>query len=174
MRFCWLFAAALATAPSVLAQNRDAPVQAADQPRPVFEVASVRPNNTSLTRMTIEWMPNGRLRATNVPLQMLVSVAFGLRSTAHILNAPDWIAFERFDIEARPATDVPAAQHPLMLRAPLEERFSLRVRLVPTEVPAYVLVRERDGAPLPRALRESTRPCTPPPAPDAAVPKQPA
>jgi uncharacterized protein (TIGR03435 family) len=161
MRFLWLMVAVLATTAGLPAQNADGPVKgASEQPRPTFEVASVKPNKSSVTAMTIQWTPNGRFRATNVPLQTLISVAFSLRSRDQIVNAPSWTAVERFDIEGRPFADVPRAQHVFMLQALLADRFALVVRPVASELPVYVLARRTGNeAALPRGLRESTRRC---------------
>lgn len=161
MRVLWSLAAAMATTAGLVAQNRgDSIAGASDRPTPAFEVASVKPNTTSSTAITIQWTPNGGFRATNVPLQTLITVAFGLRSRDQILNAPSWTAVERFDIDGRPSADIPRAQHVLLLQALLSERFALVVRPVASELPVYVLARRRgDNAALPRGMRESTRRC---------------
>lgn len=174
VRVWWSLAAVMATTAGPVAQNTGGLIAgAADRPTPAFEVASVKPNRTSSTAMTIQWTPDGRFRATNVPLQTLITVAFSLRSRDQILNAPSWTAVERFDIDGRPSADIPRAQHVLLLQALLSERFALVVRPVASELPVYVLARRRgDNAALPRGMRESTRRCEETAGPAAADSKQ--
>ena len=113
---------------------------------PAFDVASIRPN-TSDARPGFRALPTGRLTATNIPLRQIIRRAFKLHD-AQILGAPDWVADERFDIDARTAAAPaggPDAVFPL-LRPLLRDRFMLRTHMETRELPAYVLVvARRDG-----------------------------
>ena len=126
-----------------------------------FEVTSVRPNPTGRPLpYSMNWLPDGRFRATNMTPRRLIDVAYDLRTDHQLTGAPGWIASERFDIQANPAVTLPRAQQRLMLQSLLRERFGLVVRAQPVEVPIYALVRTQPDAPLPPTMRESTANCT--------------
>ena len=56
-------------------------------------------------------------------------------------GGPDWLARERFDVNAKPPpSEVPLAQMRLMAQALLVERFKLRVHHETRELPIYRLV----------------------------------
>jgi uncharacterized protein (TIGR03435 family) len=113
---------------------------------PAFDVASVRANRSEQTENSIQLLPNGRFVATNSTLRSLILRAYKLHDS-QLINAPEWIDRERFDIDARVATpprDGPEALIP-MLRTLLSERFGLRSHTEPRPIPAYVLTRAREG-----------------------------
>ena len=121
-------AAALAVIHAAAAQNA------------AFEVASIRPN-TSRASSELRAMPNGRLLATNVTLQQVLTRGYMLHD-AQLIGVPEWAANERFDIDARmaaPPAGGPDAVFPL-LRPLLADRFKLRAHMETRELPAYVLV----------------------------------
>jgi uncharacterized protein (TIGR03435 family) len=102
-------------------------VPAAQAPtQPTFEVASVKPTHTSNIAL-IELFPGGRLRATNFPLQTLISRAWHLQKE-QIDGGPSWIRLDGYDIEAKAEGNPPADQMWLMLRALLTDRFKLSLR----------------------------------------------
>ena len=156
-----LVAATLAAnVPVVLAQVQETRDRTAIK-APRFEAASVRPNNTT-GGMRVEWWPNGRLRAVNVPLRMLISIAYNTPSSQQVLGAPGWTSSEKFDIEAVPSGDVPRAQHLLMLQSLLAERFAMVARPQSMEITVYTLVKTDPAAALPRGVRESSAKCDTP------------
>jgi len=107
---------------------------------PMFDVASIRPD-TSEAKPDFRALPTGRLTATNIPLRQIIRRAYKLHD-AQVIGAPDWVANERFDIDARTATAPaggPDAVFPL-LRPLLRDRFMLRAHMETRELPAYVLV----------------------------------
>src|SRR5688572_9316012 len=87
---------------------------------PAFEVASVKPNTTG-SLSSSRWS-KGSFAATNMPLRMLISSAYGLRAD-RIVGAPSWIDAEGFDVIARGPADTPNNQLGPMLRSLLVERF---------------------------------------------------
>jgi uncharacterized protein (TIGR03435 family) len=125
-----------------------------------FEVASIHPN-TSDASQQLRALPTGRLIATNVPLRRLIVRAYKLHDT-QVVGAPDWIASERFDIDARTATapaDGLGAVMPL-LQPLLADRFKLRAHMDTRELPAYVLVAaQRDRQPGAQ-IRPTTADCS--------------
>ncbi|RPI54008.1 MAG: TIGR03435 family protein, partial [Acidobacteria bacterium] len=135
----------------------------AEQPK--FEVASVRPNTSADTKMTIGAQPGGRFNAVNAPLAMLIRSAYRLQDF-QLVGGPEWISTDRFDIVAKaerefpsPVPGGPPSAAQMMLRSLLEERFKLVVRRETREMPIYALVRARDSGKLGPELRPSTVDC---------------
>jgi hypothetical protein len=141
-----------------------------------FELASIRRNlEAEQQRAAIpiyvpvipgraQTLPKGVLRGRGMSVRELIRDAYGYRNRAHseILNAPDWIDKERYDVEARAdyefpistAMGLPPAAE-AALRALLAERFSLRVRTEVQRRRVYELVVhrvDRPTGPQPRAL----------------------
>lgn len=137
----------------------------AQVPRPAFEVASVRPNKSGdgMVRLGIE--PGGRFTATNVPLRLLIRNAYQVQDF-QLVDAPDWIRSERFDIVAKAEADVPPGPiggppgpMQLMLQSLLAERFKLVLHTEQRELPIYALVLARSDGRLGSQLRPSTVDC---------------
>jgi uncharacterized protein (TIGR03435 family) len=150
-------------------------------PSPKFEVASVRPNMSGDNKMSSQILPGGRYNAINIPPRLLIMNSYSLQPQ-QLVGAPEWISSERFDIVAKaheefgpPASRGEPSPLQLMIRALLEERFKLKVRREPREVPIYSLVLARADGKLGPELQPSTTDCEairaarrkggPPPAP---------
>jgi uncharacterized protein (TIGR03435 family) len=134
-------------------------------PRPQFEVASIKPNKSADFRVMIRPSPGGRFTATNVPLQILVTIAYGIKDM-QLSGAPPWLNSERYDIEAKAEgnTDFDAMRP--MLQALFEDRLHLKTHRETKEMPVYALVVARAGK-LHLAQGEcGPRPSTPPPPPE--------
>ncbi|MGE0444568.1 MAG: TIGR03435 family protein [Vicinamibacterales bacterium] len=143
---------------------------------PVFEVASIKENRSDNTGVNIAWQPGGRLVATNVTLQILISIAYGedvplppdrlAFSDRWIGGAgPDFLRANRYDVLAvAPANPAPE-QMPVMLRALLAERFNLQVHRETRNLPSYALVAAREDKRLGPRLRAAEAPCVAPPPP---------
>ena len=52
-----------------------------DAPKPAFEVASVKPNNTASRGSSWSTQPGGRFTATNLTLAMIIRNAFDLQES---------------------------------------------------------------------------------------------
>src|SRR5689334_11457260 len=94
---------------------------------PKFEVASVKPNKgDGPTESAV--LPGGRVNMVNVPLRLLIRQAYQVQDD-QIVEAPDWIRAEHFDLIAKAGVDIPppTAGNPgpiqLMMRSLLAERF---------------------------------------------------
>lgn len=124
-----------------------------------FEVASVR-RNVDGGNSSFSPRANGQLIATNTPLRTLILRAYGLHDS-QLIDAPEWAAVERFDIDARadPPPPSPDALMP-MLRTLLSERFQLKVRTESRQLPAYVLVRARGDRRLGPQIRPTQADCS--------------
>src|SRR5678815_3781936 len=78
----------------------------ADAQRAQFEVASVKLHTSDDPRMFMVGQPTGRFVAANIPLRLLIRTAYQLQDD-QVVGGPDWLATDRFDIDARaPQTTV--------------------------------------------------------------------
>src|ERR1700730_3591611 len=68
--------------------------------RAEFEVASVKLHTSDDQRMMMVAQPGGRFVAANIPLRLLIRTAFQVQDD-QIIGGPNWLATDRFDIEAR-------------------------------------------------------------------------
>jgi uncharacterized protein (TIGR03435 family) len=130
------------------------------QPRPAFEVASVKPVDPNKTFFDPE-INHERFVITSNPLDFIVW-AYNLRSACTmkavagencpiISGAPDWARNERFETRAKLPEGSPnypgrqfnqgqAPQLDLMTQSLLEERFKLKVQRETKELPVYALI----------------------------------
>lgn len=113
---------------------------------PNFEVATIKPNNSNATSMQA-LIIRGRNFATRASsLGDLISFAYEVQSK-QILNAPDWLDKDRYDISAVPEQE--GAPNPqqlrIMIRKLLTERFGLTFHHDKRDMSAYVLSVGKDG-----------------------------
>jgi len=96
---CALAAAAFtgSGSPALVAQSANVAAKPAE-----FEVASVKLHTSDDQRVMMVAQPGGRFVAANIPLRLLIRTAFRLQED-QIVGGPDWLATDRFDIEARAA-----------------------------------------------------------------------
>lgn len=135
-------------------------VLTAQQQAPAFDVASIKPN-VSTVNAAIQLTSNVRFTATNASLRALILRAYGLHDS-QLIGAPEWIAAERFDVDARvelvPAGG-PNALLPLV-RSLLTERFRLKTHDELRELPAYVLTFARGDRRLGAQIRPTQGDCS--------------
>lgn len=129
--------------------------------RLTFEVASIKPNRSGDLRSRTDAAPNGRVMATNVPLNDLVRTAFELQPQEMVMGdrAPAWITADRWDIEAKAAGEPSPQQMRAMLRNLLIDRFKLVARREVRNMPAYAIVLARNDRQLGPQLRKSALDC---------------
>jgi uncharacterized protein (TIGR03435 family) len=134
-------------------------------PRPEFEVASIKLNKSADRRMMIMPPRGGRFTATNVTMQLVITLAYRVKDF-QLSGAPAWLNSERYDIEAKAEAD-PAFEAALpMLQTLLEDRLQLKFHRESKELPVYALVVAKAGK-LHEAEGEcGPRPNTPPPPPE--------
>ena len=146
------------------------PTVAAQTPAgPAFEVASVKPSNPNpdptnpLNTIALMLpMPGGRLRATNVPLRMLIMAAFELQQEAQLTGGPQALLAAKYDITAQ-ASGTPTLalkDLPQLLRSLLADRFKLMVHTESRELPVYDLVLARSDGRLGPELKPSQSDCS--------------
>jgi uncharacterized protein (TIGR03435 family) len=113
---------------------------------PNFEVATIKPNNSNATSMQA-LVINGRKFLTRASsLGDLISFAYEVQSK-QVVNAPDWLDKDRYDIEAVPEQEgVPNPQQlRIMIKKLLTDRFKLAFHHDQREMSAYVLSVGKDG-----------------------------
>ncbi len=116
--------------------------QSAPAVRPEFEAATVkarRDNGKAGVRGT-----TGRLTLENVPLRLMISVAYKTRPS-QIVGGPSWGDSARFDIQGKAAEAVGTDPMLLMLQGLLEDRFQLKIHREIREGSVYELTVAKGG-----------------------------
>jgi uncharacterized protein (TIGR03435 family) len=130
-----------------------------------FEVASVKPNTSANRGGMFGPQPGGRFVAMNAPVSYLIRFAYEPSPWNRDLDAfqmtggPDWLAADRFDVNATAAGDVPLPRMRQMVQALLVERFKLRVHHETRELPIYRMVQARSDGRVGPQLRRSALTC---------------
>jgi uncharacterized protein (TIGR03435 family) len=141
--------------------------QPAAAPRPEFEVASIKLNKSADFRAMIMPARGGRFTANNIPLQLLITLAYRIKDF-QLSGAPPWLTSERYDIEAKAEKD-PGGEFDAMLpllQTLLEDRLQLKFHRETKELSVYALVVAKAGK-LHEAEGEcGPRPTTLPPPPE--------
>lgn len=122
-----------------------------------FDVASIKENTSVSSGGTLQLMPGGGLRATNIPVRSMITVAYGLNGY-QLLDAPEWTRTATYDLNARPAATATREQTLEMFRALLVERFKFAFHRESRQIDGFALVRVRADALGPK-LRPSTLDC---------------
>lgn len=132
----------------------DAQTQAAPEPELSFEVASVKPNTTLDTNVSINRTPGGGLDAVNASIRMLITFSYRIRDQ-QLIGAPGWLDTDRYDIHAKAPAGEPARTDffdttgaervRLRTQALLADRFKLQLRTETREMPVYVLTVAKNG-----------------------------
>ena len=118
--------------------------QAAPAAQATFEVASIKPNNSGVPKVSVQIQPGGRFNVFNQTLRGIIRFAYRLQDFQ--LVGPGWIDSDRFDITATAGREVMPNEIALMVRALLAERFKLTVRTETRDSPIFALVLARsDG-----------------------------
>lgn len=115
------------------------------QPSTTFETADVRLNESGDVRMMVDFQPGGRFTARNVPMQVLIALAYQVRPDA-VTGRPNWLGTARYDVVAKAAQSTSAGDLRLMLASLLVERFGLAIHKEDRPMPAYSLEVAKGGA----------------------------
>ncbi len=126
------------------------------QPRPQFEVASLKPNPgcENMPRSGSFFPSPGRLEMACVTLAGLIQAAYGTfgdgaainTQPLHVEGGPSWMQSEYYSLSAK--ADPPVRSEMLtgpMLQAFLEERFRLKTHREMREMPVYTMTAEKGG-----------------------------
>jgi uncharacterized protein (TIGR03435 family) len=120
----------------------------AQEPKPTFEVASVRPAPVDGDQRVGRWSRPGvgRFSASHVPLARLIQLAYGI-DDSQIANKPSWMDTNLYDVDAKPKEGVSMTREELKpcLQALLQERFHLIVHMETRSGRGYALVVAQGG-----------------------------
>jgi uncharacterized protein (TIGR03435 family) len=131
-------------------------------PRPAFEVASIKPSAPSGHNRSIMMLPGGRFTTTDMSLKDLVAFAYELRAF-QVSGGPNWIDTARYDVVATAAGTVNQQSVRAMLQSLLADRFQLAFHREKKELPVYDLVVAKANGKTAPNLTESKQPdCAPP------------
>jgi len=122
-----------------------------------YEVASIKPNADSDSRVEFRIEADGTLSATGITLKRLLMTAYSAQGF-RIVGAPAWVDSSRWDIQAKPDRVASPGQVRPMLRALLEDRFQLRSHSEERELPVYELSVDTKGSKLRRIAEGETTP----------------
>jgi uncharacterized protein (TIGR03435 family) len=143
------FLLGLLNAPQSKAQSQPKPsFDAAELPK--FDVASVKPS-TAMSQLAEEretgWGDaTHRVNLISIPLKFVMTRVFSLKD--YQVFGPDWLAADRFDIQAVMPANAPKEQIPLMFQNLLAERFGLRYHWDTVTMSGYALTVTEGGAKL--------------------------
>ena len=137
--------------------------------RLTFEVASIKPSNPATLNLFTGMEPSGRYRAEDITVKDLIGSAYG-HKLFEVSGGPDWIGMARYHIVAKSEESLNEDPHlsrserqafydrqRYRLRSLLADRFHLKFHMRPKDMPAYVLVVDKNGLKLPLA-KESDGP----------------
>jgi uncharacterized protein (TIGR03435 family) len=134
-----------------------ASLTAQNQPMPAFEVASIKVNSSG-GGGGLGFSP-GRFTGSNVTLRQMIRAAYGVMSSSQVVGGPDWIAIDRFNVEAKMPEGTAQAQGPMLLQTLLADRFKLKVHKDTRELPIYALTVTRSDGRLGAPIRPTQDDC---------------
>jgi len=108
-----------------------------------FDAATVRPVRDDTRTWAIRQVTATRYRSLSNVTQ-LITWAWNVKNY-QVLNAPAWIAEDRFEIQATPGHPANTDEHRLMLQQLLKERFGLKAHHETRQLPVYALVVGKNG-----------------------------
>ncbi len=110
-----------------------------------FEVASIKPNFSAGGVSSIH-LTAGRVSMQNVSLKKIILNAFGIPDDReYMLDGPNWLVTEHFDIEATFGANTPVPQVQQMIQTMLAERFRLALHKETRQLPTYSLIVAKNG-----------------------------
>jgi len=126
------------------------PLAAQESGRPRFEAVTVKVNHAPFSTDTLGMDTSpGRFVATGMPLAVLVVRALDAGG-ARLVDLPEWVSTERYDIVATTGGPKTDGEIRAMLRTLMEEHFKLATHRETRQAPVFHLVRARaDGSPGP-------------------------
>lgn len=124
-----------------------------------FEAVSIKPSQAAAGG-SFGMRPGGSLLMDDGLLSPLIALAYGVKSF-QIVDAPAWVARERFTIRTSAAGNPTPAQARVMLQNMLAERFHLRVHSEQRIATVHVLTVARNDGKLGPHMTPRTPPCEP-------------
>ena len=119
-----------------------------------FDVVSIKPDKSETGPFTIGFPADGDgLAITNIPLEYIIQFAYDFERGDLVSGMPDWAKSERYDIQTKVADvdlttwrELSDTDRRVMVQAILADRFKLKVRREPKDLPIYELVVAKTGA----------------------------
>jgi uncharacterized protein (TIGR03435 family) len=114
-------------------------------PRLEFEVASIKPSDMS-SQNTVRvglHIDGAMVRCSFFSLKDYIGMAYNVKE--YQITGPDWMAGERFEINAKLPAGATQAQVPEMIQSLLADRFQLKFHRDSREFPVYALVAAKSG-----------------------------
>ena len=126
---------------------------------PSFEVASIKRNVSNDAGGYVRIEEGSRFNAVNASLALIIRQAYGVQGF-QVVNLPDWVGTERYDIRAKApdGVDVFPNMAPL-LRSLLKERFNFQGRIEQREMPVYDLLVARSDRRLGPKIAQASLDC---------------
>jgi uncharacterized protein (TIGR03435 family) len=119
-------------------------------PAPEFEVAEVKLSPPEATQPRAQLLPTGRVTASGVPLNLMITLGWDLPNPQHIVG-PKWLESTRYELIARAyATANPNANVQQdedlvrrMLQSLIVERFQMKYHMEDRPMPAFNIRADR-------------------------------
>jgi uncharacterized protein (TIGR03435 family) len=126
-----------------------APPKPYANPNPVFAVATVKPSNPDAPGKMFRVGPGIQFSTLNTTVADMIGFAYGIHPK-QLVNAPDWLGKDKFDILAKPDGDgMPNdKQWKTMVQKLLVDRFQLTFHNEKQDLSVYAIVLGKDGAKL--------------------------
>src|SRR5262245_55082507 len=144
---------------SVAVMLFSAAISSAQPAAPSFEAASIKPSTAPPGGQMGQTAPD-RFGMSGGVVTNLIAYAYEL-PRFRMADVPDWIVTERFDVDAKAASPQTPEQMRLMVRRLLVERFGMKSRLEPREMPVLALRAARSGGRLGNQLKPTAADCGP-------------
>jgi uncharacterized protein (TIGR03435 family) len=133
----------------------EAPLLSQTPSRPVFEVASVKGNETEPLTGPVRRISPGNLSYTSVTLAEFIQWAYDFPYSR--IAAPRWMYGERYTIVAKAGTAATPPELKIMLQSLLEDRFKMKLHREVRDLPIFNLVVAKNGPKLKPTADPDTR-----------------
>jgi bla regulator protein blaR1 len=131
-----------------------------------FEVASVKPSDPNGSSGIFGSLPSmrpqgaGGIAVSNMPLRLLIRMAYGGLQDFQIVGGPSWQMSSKFDITAKAAEGTTGQNLQPMMKSLLADRFKLKTHSETRELPIYALTLARSDGKLGPDLKPSSSSCS--------------
>ena len=118
-----------------------APATSQAQEKFEFEVATVKPFSIAQMDSSVTLgakFDGAQVRMVGLTMRDLLGAAY--RTKIYLIAGPEWMATERYDVNAKLPAGVSQEKFPEMLQSLLVERFGLKVHREKKDTPVYALV----------------------------------
>jgi len=123
--------------------------------RPEFEVASIKPSaplGVNQVRAGLR-IDGAQVNCTALSVINLMGIAYRVRN--YQIAGPEWMASERFDVNAKLPDGSAAKDVPEMLQTMIEERFQIKMHRENRDLPVYGLVMGKGGLKMQQSAPDS-------------------